>query len=368
MTRKKETTMGVTRHLNHINPRLLHQVCLPIVLTSLVFAAGSGPSKASDQPTRQSKSQAKRERAHHVYIEFDGLFFFAFPNGSVDSPTNRSECKVGIVSTRDDHVFTIELEYNDGRPSSTYVFPRSALQMLPQDIVISKIPDLTTPKGVTIQEELGQRFPTNGWGVPASRTTCPYPGPGTCECPEAVPGGDRPCAFNWIIDFEGQELHNTSLSEKRDTLRPKLHITTGLFYTRELSHPFCKLQNGRIEMFGMVAKKIGARITMKPGENLVLILDRPIVIEEIDYIDRIKLSNVRPEPNQHVRLSTEVDSQTTERGTSVHPDGDELQIFYDDLFDFPNPRDRFQFIPIKPYRRSRNEPFVCYGSGGGTWP
>jgi hypothetical protein len=313
---------------------------------SLVIGVNIGTTEASAGLQRLGKRSAKQAKGCPgcVEIVFDGLFFFAFPDGDTAKPEKRSECKVGVVSSRDDHHLVIELVevVENTEVTSIIELPHAALQTLPRDIYLIKRPEPTDPD-VTIKDDpLHPGVPKIGWGKPYKRTQ----NPGRCP-------GDE-CAFNWIMDFEGRELHGRGLSEKRDTLRPKLHIKTGLFFTKEISeYPFLKLKDGKLEEYGYVAKKIGVKINVSGSDELVLKLDTDWEYPISRNVKTITLKNEPPKPQQ---------TQAVHRD----PYNDHVQIYYDDLFDLPR-RDRFVFIPIMDGRKA-SEPFVCYGGGGGVWP
>jgi hypothetical protein len=197
-----------------------------------------------------------------------------------------------------------------------------------------------------------------GWGQPSDRRTHPT----------------APYDFNWIIDFEGREMHSGNVEQEVSRLRPVLVFRTGCFGTKEISsRKFFAIKDSAVRDFGYVASVMQAVIALNRGEH-VLIQWGSQTIEIPHCVEKIKLYNVRPKDFESM-------SQYYKRGSGSAtghlqdrhaPLGDDLQIYYDDLLKIGSMRDRFSFIPnlfkSAPPFAERNDPFICYGGGGSTWP
>ncbi len=318
-------------------------LCLPLTtLMLLVMGASLQPSRA----------KVSRGTKHTVTISFEGLFFFAFPKAhNTGQPSLRTEGQVGIISSRqNDHLLGVKLIRASSK-EETIVLTHSVLQTLTQEVTIKKLPE-SANKGVTIQGALV----SDGWGKPEPRNTLTPP-----ECSEA-----KKCSFNWIIDFEGGELHGGHLTERRATLRPKIHIRTGTFYTLKMAKDFYyKVKDGVFEDFGWVAEKIAVEIELEANETLYLELDKSYPLD--DDLRAIELKNIRPEPGDDSMVALRSSKAHVQAMSAMGKVNDDLQIYYDDLFDFPNPRERFMLVPRKRTGGAISLPFICYTAGGSVW-
>lgn len=312
-----------------------------MVLFLLLISVGA--NKSMSQGHKQGDGKKKSEPCT-VTITFRGLFYFSFPNGTAGNPYRR-ECRVGILSTRQDHMLYIT--YTNPAGSTTLTFPHPALQSLPHEIEINKNPP--EQQGVKISG-CDDGCGGEGWGEPIDRND----------------KSKNPDYFNWIIDFEGRKLHGENIHEKSNKLRPVLRIKTGTFRTGELSVPYKYyiIRDGIAKDFGYVAATIQDCITLNAGEQLTLKVG-PDVFPLPPGISEIKLDNVRPEHEQHMlRSGRDRQGSKTEAQMDMEaPASDELHIYYDDLLDISNERERFHFVPVRtPLKRA--VPFVCYGVGG----
>ncbi|MFY9572139.1 MAG: hypothetical protein WAV20_12130 [Blastocatellia bacterium] len=319
------------------------------LLTLLFFLLISvGANKTSTQVDAQATAATsyacREDGANTLKVSFDGLFYFSFPAADdKDNPGRRDEGRVGILSTREDHDLYVTFE---GCRLPTLVFSHQALQNQPDRIEI--LSD-TTP-GVTIA---GCKEPI-GWGKPRDRNRV------TCE---------NMHDFNWIIDFEGSELHMGNVSQKTGKLKPMLVFKTGCFQTKRVSDfKYYTVRGGAVSEFGYVAETTEAVITYGPGEIKFRWGGRLIPVPR--DCRGIKLSNVRPEPMAPILKQTK---------TTTHsdiPHSDELRLYYSDLLEVSDPRDRFDFIPDISGQRERlrcegivaARPFICYAAGGSEFP
>jgi hypothetical protein len=298
-----------------------------------------------------------------VKILFKGLFYFSIKNGVQGQP--RDECRVGILSSRDDH--NLFITFPDGRKLE---IPPSLLQSLDDITIEKKAPgarpgEVISIPGVTIcGYDRG-----DGWGQPTPRTHRPNE------------GDPRYYHFNWIIDFEGQELHKEDIQLNQSKLKPVLHFKTGDFYTAAISDlEYFTVIDGIGKRFGYVAAATGACITLDPDQWLEIGggISPPLIIRIAD-IDAsnpsvtISLANVRPTHQHYVeeyvrqRILKIPGTRTLREALDSDPlPPDEITIFYNDLLRLRDPRKRAYFIPIEPKKRS--DPFVCYGGGGSVFP
>ena len=310
-----------------------------IFLFLLLVSVGANKSLTNDN--EQAGGGQKRDTPHQVKILFNGLFYFSFPRGTPESQF-RSHCRVGILSTRQDHM--LYFVYKDSSDTKVLIFPHPALQRLPGNIEINKNPPDTG--GVTIE---GGFTPDGGWGEPNR------------NMPQ-----QNPNYFNWILDFEGRSLHDDDLDEKSDKLRPALLIKTGIFGTENLSDPYkyYTIQNGVIANFGYVASTIRDVITLNSSEQLVIKVGGNDFCLPIDTTE-IQLNNVRPNHAKHL-LGQKImpAGQPIASDYDDLPDRDDLQLYYDDLFVVSSSK-RFHFIPTKTGRRA--VPFICFASGGSKY-
>lgn len=297
-----------------------------------------------------------------VKIEFKGLFFFSYIAASAGNDT-RSECRVGILSTRQDHDLYIRYDHRGqtgGREHTTLVIPHSALQGMAREILID-----TTRSPIPGATLYSHRNTTTVWDSPdpTDRLLKNYP-----------------YDFGWIIDFEGTELHHENLDLKPNKLRPTLRFKVGQFYTAQLSeNPFYVVKSGRITTFGYVAKITGVCIPLTaPDEQLMItgISSAPIIVPR--DTTEIQIQNVREDDWDYpLQVNTNPMAQNQpslahqgKRDTRQSPFGrmatgmthyDEMQIYYDDLLEL-GAAPRIHFIPIQLPLVSL--PFVCYSGGG----
>ncbi len=317
---------------------------------------------AEDYKQEAARNSGPAVAPHEVKILFNGLFFFSFPDATQGAPFKREFCTAGILSTRQgankDH--SLFIRFKQGGPVSEPIeIPHSALSKLSEEIVITKDPPPTAHE-VTIRGFEGK----SGW-APRS----------------ADDRKDRtitPDYFNWIIDFE--DLHPENLTETPGSLRPKLKLRIGDFFTKLVSEDQYTIQQGEgpKNLFGYVAATMGAKIVLTDTERLVLIVNgvpNPLPMN----ISEIHLNNVRPE---HMEALLEDERSAAQqdrfRGDSSHPQHshgaspgvlfeDDTQIYYYDLLQGVGPLERFHFEPVKVKSNAPtlvNPPFICFGSGG----
>ena len=106
-----------------------------ILLSALLLLLVCGHSAAATQTVSGRRNKARRQAAsvctepaggRVVTILLKGLFFCSFPDAAMGS-NYRTEGRVGILSTRQDH--TLYVRYNEGGTTfKTLMFPHSALQ------------------------------------------------------------------------------------------------------------------------------------------------------------------------------------------------------------------------------------------------
>src|SRR5262249_23514204 len=152
----------------------------------------------------------------------------------------------------------------------------------------------------------------------------------------------------------------------------------GEFYTAKISDlPYYVIKDGSLCPFGYVAKSTGVCITIPAGEQLQITGMSAEAIKIPANVTEIGLYNVRPGDLKFLPMSLTLANQNPqEQKQSANtdsrlamlaaptPDIDEVQIFYDDLFELGG-RPRTYFIPALPgLDKTKSLPFVCYGGGG----
>lgn len=147
---------------------------------------------------------------------FDGLFFFCFNDGgtprqpAVADPA--AECRVGFLTTAPRHLLTIS-----GQQTSV----NGGLK------VFSGF-DVTITHGQARKMLIDLDVP----GVPPRSVRRRGYDPAFNRRAVTSPPKD---SFQWIIDLENSDLHNTKLPLLSGVLNPVMHINIGEFYTEELS-------------------------------------------------------------------------------------------------------------------------------------
>src|SRR5262249_34725233 len=148
-----------------------------------------------------------------------------------------AECHVGILSTREDH--DLHVRYKNATGYSTYAFTHPTLQQMNRDIVIETVNSSggDTSRGATLHNH----DHSNTWGAPSDRF-------------DVTNTSGNINDFNWIIDFEGRELHNGKIDFKTHKLWPVLRFKVGEFYTAKVSDPaYYVIKDGFFERFGHAA-------------------------------------------------------------------------------------------------------------------
>jgi hypothetical protein len=340
----------------------LYSIGFLTVLFLLFVSVMANTSMTEDMNQLRGKNQAgcdPSKAKHPVKITFNGLFYFSFSKSKEKGDQYRSECRVGILSQRPDHMLYMNF---DGVPdTSMLIFPHPALQSLPEEIEINKyVGESPSQSGVTIE---GGFTESGDWGYPPDRNK--------------LEGENN---FNWIIDFESKELHGENIDEKPNALRPTLKIKTGNFRTGKLSKPykFYIIRSGHHPVarnFGYVAATIEAVISLEPNEYLkIKVGDHDYCVPE--NTKQIYLDNVRPEyiedilkdrkqsPNYRA-AGAKVDMQ--ELHTNELHIHDDLPIYYDNVLNIADAKERFHFIPVLPVLSQASQravPFICFSTGG----
>jgi hypothetical protein len=151
-------------------------------------------------------------------------------------------------------------------------------------------------------------------GAPPSATPVPSPYLGAgAEGPRPKRRPDDEAGqydFNWIINFDGPEFHGEKLELLPGHLNPIIQLPGGQFFTRHKSYDLIRTKGGTAEdkAFGFVAETTGLRLTLQPGQELVLldgsgekgkdgkkILSVPYAYP---YSEIVSITNVRPEPSE----------------------------------------------------------------------
>ncbi|MGA9769459.1 MAG: hypothetical protein WBV94_10490 [Blastocatellia bacterium] len=270
--------------------------------------------------------------ASKVTFIFDGLFFFAFRDGVLSNPiSNWREGQVGILPGIPNHPLKIVIESNrSDKPLLEFTDPGHRLSRLLDRIVIKK--DEFEERRVTRDDHPIDRYIPN---VNAR-------------------------SFNWVIDFEGLDMHyNNPLIKNPNVLRPRLIFQGGDFYTALVNH--CpqylirKYQHEEISTdFGHVARFMGVDINLgSSGSLLVEIGGVPFTLAEnmgdpeIHYT--ITISNNEPEDQPHA------------------DDESDIHFFYDHFLTDPTGLS-FDFVPKDKDCTESGEPavppYVCYGTTG----
>src|SRR5262245_34544898 len=85
----------------HFSKRLASRVWKVLLLVIVVAFLIVGSSESRGALIEQGK---KCTGCREITVEFVGLFFFAAPDAAdVNKKEYRSQCKVGVLSTREDH-------------------------------------------------------------------------------------------------------------------------------------------------------------------------------------------------------------------------------------------------------------------------
>ncbi|HZM87779.1 MAG TPA: hypothetical protein VFF31_14755 [Blastocatellia bacterium] len=335
--------------------------CVVVALTLLLFLLTIIRASTTLSDGDQSTSVQRVSKANVDYgcpdqggertlrVLFYGLFFFSFPDGNPATPAMRNEARVGILSTRQDHLFALAVtEATCPADFPMLAFNHRSLQGQPETMTIRK----NQSKGVTI------RGCTDyiGWGEPADRDTTPEHGP---------------YDFDWILDFEGRELHSRNLDQEAGRLRPTLVFRTGCFGAAELSErKFYAVNNGVVKKYGYVASIMEAVIGLNGSEQVTVQWGTQLITVPV-CVTEIALFNMRPDHIEYIlqnRRAAQPASMTGMHSTF----SDHMDLYYDDLFKPAGLNGRFYFVPdLSPSTRKKrvlSEPFICYGGGGSTWP
>lgn len=165
---------------------------------------------------QQVERASNTSAAPALKLVFDGLFFFCFNDGgtprqpAVADPA--AECRVGFITTAPRHLLTIS-----GQQTSV----NGGLK------VFSGF-DVTLTHGQARKMLIDLDVP----GVPARSVRRRGYDPAFNRRADPSPPDD---SFQWIIDLENSDLHNTKLPLLPGVLNPVMHINIGEFYTEDLS-------------------------------------------------------------------------------------------------------------------------------------
>jgi hypothetical protein len=213
------------------------------------------------------------EPAPALELIFNGLFFFCFNTDgkpAVNDPAG--ECRIGFVTTAPQHEITITGGQID--PASGKVGTPDFNRPLGHDEARKIQVDLDVP------------------GVSSPSVTRRGHG-GTIDRSDETVNRDY---FQWIIDMENIEMHNTKLSLIRGVLKPVMHVNIGELYTRELSEvPYRRTQvDSTVTEFGKVAAVTGVRIatlpqgkaSLKVGASTYPLVASPGMTYEVTFTNR----------------------------------------------------------------------------------
>lgn len=269
-------------------------------------------------------------------ILFDGLFFLCF-NRQTDPAT---ECQVGFVTTAPDHLLSIHIveavDVGEGEIEATeYSINLSTARARNMGQIELDVPGATA--SVT----------RKGQGMTINRQH---------------PNDQDKDFFKWIIDLENEEMHNTPLTLMQEVLKPIFKITTGEFYTHELSkegdpvataRKYERIQgNTKRKDFGAVAAIMGVRINTLPQGKAFLKAGELILplVRKAGSVCVVEFKNRRPE------LQTKDDD-----GPPHAQHSSDFPNFYHAFA--VNPLERFDF-KVKRNVMHAYPPAICYPSSG----
>lgn len=181
-----------------------------------------------------------------IIIRFGGLLVFCFDK-------RRKICQVGVHSSTDDHELRLRLVKRGPDPES-----ESEQTLTLSHAQIRQFSELwLNVEGEPAMERAAERFIV---GEPNEPPTDPQD-------------------WRWIVDLEC--LYNRKLRLRKGVLRPIVYVTTGLFYTAELSsEPYLavpvtstgtKRRRATSRSLGRIASVVGAHIHLThPDQALVL--------------------------------------------------------------------------------------------------
>jgi hypothetical protein len=181
-----------------------------------------------------------------VTVRFTGLLVFCFDK-------RRNICQVGVHSSTDDHELRLRLIKRGPDPES-----ESEQTLTLSHAQIRQLSELWLDvEGGPTAERTAERFIIGNLN----------------ETPT------DPRDYRWIVDME--DLHRHPLRLKEGVLRPIVYVTTGLFYTAELSsEPYLAIPVARTgtkrrralaRSLGRIADVVGANIQLiHPNQALVL--------------------------------------------------------------------------------------------------
>jgi len=167
--------------------------------------------------------------------------------------------------------------------------------------------------------------------------------------------------FRWLVDLEGEDLHNRDLTAELDTdkLLMVLRVRHGLFYTHQLSRPLNRRNAqppAQQREFGRGAEVVGCKIDFEMGSlELKAEGSRIFTFDEGDEDNVIyEISNAPPDvlPDH-----------------KYEPGPGHFAMYYTHLFRNPRlrgaPNDEFQLIPTGDPTPSP-DPALCGAVGVGT--
>lgn len=105
--------------------------------------------------------------------------------------------------------------------------------------------------------------------VPQLNGVYVYTPPGTFDrtVPDTATNHNDHRDFRWMLDFDGPDLHGTTIPRENSNGRPSVNINKGVFFTAlKTCSRFQRLQDGTIPKdLGYVAWIMGADIRLQPG-------------------------------------------------------------------------------------------------------
>lgn len=276
------------------------------VMISMLLIASFVIADRSRKDDNSAPSQTTTARSMHVTVSFNGLMAF-HPTGS--------GYDVGIlINRRDvahDHVFKVSV---DGESKPFTLSPGASWSL-------SVTNSSTGVKPNEVGHNSSQRYPDSSAGQ---------------------------YDLSWIIDMD--KLHS-GLTLKAGLLNPIIHLTDGVFFTRNKTEDMERWKGGAKDVdFGFFAETVALDIEIQNGQELVLADDK---------------SGSTPVFRIPYGLGPPIHEVAITNSPDILPQHSDFPLYYNIISNI-NPRDQYDFRPKRvprghPYNPARKPTSITKG-------